>query len=384
MTTSNRWYTSVALLSLLFLAACGGDSGLGPDGDNFDRRAMLVHWADEIIVPSFASFEDDATALDAAAADFSESPTQTTLDELRAAWEEAYLGFQWVSMYHTGPAMNFTSGATFRTFINTYPTDRDEIHDSVESGEWNLELPSLMDAQGLPALDYLLYGVDESDTDLLTRYQSGPDAADWRRYLTDVATRIHTLAETVGNEWQNEYRDTFVENDGAGANASVDRMVNDFIFDYEKYLRAGKVGIPAGILPGAGFNTGTKLPGHVEAPYRGDLSRDLLMEALTAAERFFRGQAFQESTTGPSLEDYLDYINDLREESRLSLQILDQFEKARQEILELDEDLKVQVEQENSLMLEAYDALQRNVVYLKTDMLQDLYISVNYTDADGD
>lgn len=374
MTTSSRWYTPVALLSLLLLAACGGESGLGPDGDNFDRRAMLVHWADEIIIPSFASFEDDAAALEQAASDFSDSPAQATLDELRTAWEEAYLGFQWVSMYEAGPAME----PMFRDFLNLYPTDTDEIQQNVESGEWNLELPSLMDSQGFPALDYLLYGLEESDANLLDRYQVGPNASAWRTYLTDVATRIHSLAETVGSGWQNEYRDLFVENDGTGATASVDRMVNDYIYDYEKHLRAGKVGIPAGVF------SGTPLPGHVEAPYRGDLSRDLLLEALTAAERFFRGQSFQGNQTGPSLQAYLDYMNELRGEAALASQIMDQFEVARQSILVLDPNLRLQVEQENEKMLQAYDELQQNVVWLKTDMLQALSINVDYVDADGD
>lgn len=353
---------------------------MGPAGDNFDRRAMLVHWADGIIIPSFASFESDAAALDQAATGFAESPSQSTLDELRTAWEEAYLGFQWVSMFEVGPAMTHM----LRDYVNLYPTKPDEIHQSVESGEWNLELPSLMDAQGFPALDYLLYGLEESDAELLARYQSGPDAEIWRAYLSDVSARIHLLAGTVHTEWETEYRDQYVENDDDGETASVDRTVNGYIFDYEKHLRAGKVGIPAGVLPGAGFNTGTLLPGHVEAPYRGDLSRELLLEALTAAERFFRGQAFQGSTSGPSLEAYLDYLNELRGEPLLATQILDQFEVARQAILELDENLKLQVDQENSLMLQAYDALQRNVVYLKTDMLQALGINVSYTDTDGD
>ena len=35
-------------------------------------------------------------------------------------------------------------------------------------------------------------------------------------------------------------------------------------------------------------------------------------------------------------------------------------------------------------MLEAYDAIQQGVVYLKTDMLSLMSISVDYMDADGD
>jgi hypothetical protein len=35
-------------------------------------------------------------------------------------------------------------------------------------------------------------------------------------------------------------------------------------------------------------------------------------------------------------------------------------------------------------MLETYNELQRNVVFIKVDMLQALSIDVDYVDADGD
>ena len=39
---------------------------------------------------------------------------------------------------------------------------------------------------------------------------------------------------------------------------------------------------------------------------------------------------------------------------------------------------------DNNEMIEAYDALQKVVVNLKTDMLISLSITVDYADADGD
>ena len=44
----------------------------------------------------------------------------------------------------------------------------------------------------------------------------------------------------------------------------------------------------------------------------------------------------------------------------------------------------MQIETNNIDMLYAYDALQEGVVKLKTDMLFNLNISVDYIDADGD
>lgn len=388
----------LSALALLFVS-CSGEESVGPGTDNFDRRAMLTHWADEIIIPSLNHFTDLSADLEQSAGSFTDSPNETTLEELREAWEQAYLGFQWVSMFEIGPAMDVggDTGSTFRDFLNFYPADTAETEDMddtdidsvVEEGSWNLELPSMRDHQGFPALDYLLYGLADTDEQLLATYQSGTNAGEWKAYLDDLASRIHLLASTVRDGWTDGYRDPFVSNDGGGANAAVDMMVNDYIYHYEKHLRAGKVGIPAGVLPGSseGF-AGTPLPGHVEAPYRGDLSRALLLEALNASEQFFRGTSFDDAGSGPSLRTYLDYVTEGGQRANLSSTILDQFEASRQVILALDENLgrqlSRQVEEDDIAMLQAYDALQQNVVYMKTDMVQALGVNIAYTDTDGD
>ncbi|MEX2585875.1 MAG: imelysin family protein, partial [Balneolaceae bacterium] len=202
---------------LLLLVACSGEESLGPDTDNFDRRAMLVHWADEIIVPSFSAFAEQTASLESAAGEFVDDPSVTTLAGVREAWEEAYIGFQWVSMFEIGPAMEVGggTGSTFRDFLNLYPTDTAETDDSDDSdiefvvgeGSWNLELPSMRDHQGFPALDYLLYGLADSDEELLAIYLSGSNADDWKAYLNDLAFRIHQLASTVRDGWTDGYRD---------------------------------------------------------------------------------------------------------------------------------------------------------------------------------
>jgi cell division protease FtsH len=57
---------------------------------------------------------------------------------------------------------------------------------------------------------------------------------------------------------------------------------------------------------------------------------------------------------------------------------------AKDKINNLDNNFRLQLLNDNSSMLEAYDALQQVVVDLKTDMLISLQITVDYVDADGD
>ncbi|MEX0684594.1 MAG: imelysin family protein [Balneolales bacterium] len=369
---------TLSVLSIIILTvigySCSDDGPSGPDVLDFDRQSMLKNWADNIIIPSFTALSEKTEELDSTAERFASEPTLIHLEELRGAWEAAYLSFQNVSMFEMGQAMQLR----YRDQMNIYPTDVVEIQNNIESGSYNLELPSLNDSQGFPALDYLLYGLSETDSGILEYYTTGTNSEDYRTYVTDLTTRIDELTREVNLHWIETYRDEFVQNDGGGANASVDMTVNDYIFYYEKALRAGKVGIPAGVF------SGTPLSTHLEAYYRKDLSTDLLLQALNATQDFFNGKHFESDETGESLNSYLDYLNTIKNSDDLSTLINMQFDAARDKIESLDDNLVNQVENDNAQMLSAYDELQMNVVYMKVDMLQALNINVDYVDADGD
>jgi hypothetical protein len=365
---------ALILLSLLFAWSCTDSSTSGLNEDDFAREAILVNWADNIIIPAFEDFAAKTSALKSATEQFSNNPTQQTLAELRQEWVESYTAWQRVSMFEMGKAMELR----YRDNLNIYPTDTDEILENIREGTYNLELPSLNNSQGFPALDFLLYGLDESDQELLSYYTTHENADSYKGYVTDVATRIDTLTGTVLEEWQNGYRDEFVSNSGNGANSSLDMMVNDYIFYYEKILRAGKIGIPAGVF------SGTALDGHIEGFYSKVYSKSLFLESLRASQNFFNGRNFGSQATGESLSSYLEFLNTTKDGSALSGLINSQFEEARLRAEGLESNLSDQVKKNNTKMLSAYDALQRNVVFMKVDMLQALNINVDYVDADGD
>ncbi|MEX0721260.1 MAG: imelysin family protein, partial [Balneolaceae bacterium] len=286
------------IFSLSLIAyACTSDHPSGPESSDFDRQEMLKNWADNIIIPAFDSFKEETAQLKTAADGFTSNPTLETLNNLRATWETAYLSFQHVYMFEVGAAMNLR----YHDNLNIYPADTEEIHKNIE-GSYNLELPSLNNSQGFPALDYLLYGLSDADSELLSYYTTGENPEGYRAYLTDLTTRIDDLTGQVLTFWEEGFRNEFIENDGNGSNTSVDMMVNDYIFYYEKVLRAGKVGIPAGVF------SGMPLSSHVEAYYRADLSKALLLEALTATQNFFNGKHFNSNENGESLSSYLDFL----------------------------------------------------------------------------
>ncbi|WP_432410778.1 imelysin family protein [Rasiella sp. SM2506] len=342
--------------------------------DSFDRSAMLVHWADNSIVPSYNQFTADVALLSTRSGSFIQTPDQATLTAVRNAYKDAYIAFQNISMFEIGPAET----VRFRDRMNTYPTNVSEIESFSISGNTDFTLPSTNDAQGFPAIDYMIYGVGSTDAEILDFYTTHPNAEKNRDYLTALTNSILDLATNVRDSWTGGFRDDFVNNNGSSASASVDKLTNDFIFYYEKSLRAGKIGIPAGVFSNA------PLPNTVEAFYTKDFSKTLAVAGLNATERFFRGQSFSGNQTGPSYASYLNFLNTIKNGEDLSGLILAQFATTKSKLNGLDSDFTNQIQMDNGKMLETYDELQRNVILLKVDMLQALSIDVDFVDADGD
>lgn len=362
------------LLLPLVLWTCGEDDAPPTPVDNFDRLAMLTHWADNYIIPGYTAFSESANELAVVVAAFTAEPNTATLTTLREKWLDAYLLWQQVSMLEVGRAATLN----LRNNMNVYPVDVAGVAANISAGNANLELPSNIDRQGFGALDYLLFGTGDTDTEILEYYTSDAEAANARNYLERVALRLADLANQVLVDWKDDgYRETFVNNNGSSTNAAVDVFTNNFIFYYEKALRAGKVGIPAGVF------SGNPLATHVEAPYSAIYSRQLLETALGAFRSFFVGEGFDQEPSGPS---YAAYVRELQADADMDLikDIEDQWDSASQKIATLDSNFGEQVRSDNISLLETYDELQRNVVRLKVDMVQLLGVVITYVDADGD
>ncbi|SDX07091.1 imelysin family protein [Aequorivita viscosa] len=359
----------------LILASCSNSSD-NPESadDNFDRGAMLANWADNIIIPAYTSFNAKAADLKTKTSEFSTNPTVEKLQELRNTWESAYVSFQHVSMFEIGKAEELR----FRNRVNIYPTDTAQIEGFISTGEYNLDLPSTIDAQGFPALDYMINGLATNDYEIISFYTSHTNAEGYKNYVNTLASTISSLSAEVLTSWTAGYRDVFVSNTASSASGAVDKFTNAYIFYYEKSLRAGKIGIPAGV-----YSNGV-LPEKVEAFYKEDISKKLLLESITATHNFFNGKKFDGNTNGPSFKTYLDYLNTIKNGENLSALIDGQFTVAHNKANELNPNFVEQIATDNTKMLQTFDELQRNVVLMKVDMVQALNISINYVDADGD
>ena len=360
---------------VILMVACSTDDDPAatspPAGqEDFDRTAMLANWADNIILPAYQHYSGQLAELQAAAEAFAEAPAAAQLTTLRSAWLDAYVAWQSVEMFEIGKAEEIG----LRNYTNIFPTSADDIEASISQRDFTLALPSKNDQQGFPALDYLLHGVATTDEAIVARYA---DEA-YRTYLIAVVQRMVELTDEVVSDWEGPYRDTFVNDAGSSATSSFNKFANDYLFYYEKALRAGKVGIPAGVF------SGTPLPDKVEGRYAGEVSKVLFAAALDATQRFFNGKHFGRDTEGESLASYLAYLNTAQDGEDLGARINEQFNNARQATGTLNDNFAEQVNTDNEALLATYDQLQQNVVLLKVDMFQALNVKVDFVDNDGD
>jgi predicted lipoprotein len=361
---------SLLFVSIITLSACStSEETLPIVTDSFDRGAMLVNIADNIIIPAYEDFGSKMNTLKTAGETFTTVTTQTNLEALRTSWFSAYKTWQHIEMFNIGKAEE----VQFTFYMNIYPLTVKDVEDNIANGNYDLNSVNNQDAQGFPALDYLLNGIASTDIAILEKYTTASNKDNYKKYITAVLNQMNDLTTQVILDFKAQ-KNTFVSNTSNTLTGSVNELINDYIFYYEKRLRASKFGIPAGIF------SSSSLPEKVEGFYKNDISKELSLEALTAVKNLFEGKYYNSSTTGASFKDYLIKLD----RADIATSISSQFETARTEINKLNNSFSIQINEDNTAMTKSYDELQKSVVLLKVDMLQAFNISVDYVDADGD
>ena len=154
-------------ISIVTLHACSSSEEIVPTiTDSFDRNALLVNIADNIIIPAYEDFSSKMGALNTAGETFTTTPNQANLEALRSSWFAAYKVWQHIEMFDIGKAEELQ----FKFYMNIYPVTVSDIEETAELQANGIKWPSWT-SQGLPALDYLLYGLDTDSIFLLCNFK---------------------------------------------------------------------------------------------------------------------------------------------------------------------------------------------------------------------
>lgn len=363
-----KWYLFTGILALMMTLAVVSctkkDDDDAEPSNELDRKPMLENYANNYVLPAYNDMETSLNKLKAVISDFSTNPTLSKYFEAQLELENAYLQWQSTDLYQFGPGED----AQLRSFVNTFPVTVSKVKSNISSGSYDLEAFGNKDAQGFPALDYML---NDMELDMFT---TEPMAANRRQYLLDVVTKMADKVSAVRQQWET-YKTTFIENTGTDASGSLSQMVNNYVLYYERYLRGGKVGIPAGAM------TGTALPSNVESLYTPENSKKYLIAALNAVLRFYQGDRLVHE----SMKTYLVALGTTDDNGKLIADLVEEeMNQAIQSVERLGGTLQYNIINNKTQVLEAYDEIQDVVPLLKVDMVSAFSISITYTDNDGD
>tara|TARA_B110000881_G_scaffold130006_1_gene114253 strand:- start:373 stop:1455 length:1083 start_codon:yes stop_codon:yes gene_type:complete len=354
---------SFTFILIFLIFSCSSDNDDSSSEVWEQKSEMLTNWADNFIIPSHSTLLNNLVYLEGAGNSFTNLPNQQNLDSLRTVFINAYMSWQYVEMFDIGPAEE----SYYKSKMNIYPTTISRIEINIQNENTDFNNSNNYSAQGFPALDYLLYGIETSDELIVSKYNTD---SKYLSYLSEIINQMLQNTYPIVEEWES-YRNSFISSVENTATSSVNKMTNDFIYYYEKGFRANKFGIPAGVFSGGA------LPEKVEAYYNKNISKALALESFQAIKNFYNGNG------GVSLRQYISEVS-TAEYSELSTDILDLFNIAENLINGLDDNFYNQILTNNVQVLEAYDAIQQGTILLKTDMLSVLQIPTDYVDADGD
>ena len=243
------------------------DSQNTTTNESFDHQKMLTNWADNIIIPSITSFKNSLTQLQEVANIFVNDPTSDNLLSLKEIWFTSYLKWQYVEMFDIGIAEEIY----LKNRLNLYPANIEKIQNNILSKNYDLDQSNNFSSQGFSAIDYLLFGIQENESSLIEQYSN--ESLNYGTYLIDIINKMISLIDKVNNQWEGQFRETFITSTDNTATSSINIVVNDFVYYFEKGYRANKFGIPAGVF------SGDPLPDRIEAYYCENYSKLLSLEA---------------------------------------------------------------------------------------------------------
>ncbi|MBC7861467.1 MAG: imelysin family protein [Bacteroidia bacterium] len=371
--TKTVWiFSMTCLIFVFFIFSCKNkkEEEATPE-DSFDKSGMLANYADNLIVPSYSALKISIDSLAYLNSQFVSNPVLSSLTDLQSGFQTAYLSYQQVSVFEFGPAETELLRASF----NVFPCDTVQINSNISSGIYDLASASNADAKGLPALDFLLYGSSQNNTQVLAKFTTATDAANAKTYLTALINELKTKSDAVNAGWVS-YASGFKSNTGSDVSGSIGQLVNQLNYDFE-LLKNSRIGIPLGKK-----TLGVPLPEKAEAFYS-QQSLVLAMKNLESIENIYLGRDAQNNDR-LGLDDYLVHAGAQYTSGTLNDAIKNKFVSAKSKLALISGPLSQAVVSDPATVDLAYAELQQLVVLLKVDMPSALGVLITYQDNDGD
>lgn len=181
---------------------CGGGSSVTDPGVNYP--ALVAATADEVVVPGYAAMAASMAALESEAGAFCAAPTAGGLEALRAAWRDAIGAWLEVAWLDFGPVEDDNR----RLRIEFWPDANGNVRRSVDQVLARSEpvteevlAGQSVAAQGLPALELLLFDPSSGTLDAFVAPEGGPRRC---AFAVAIAANLSTIADSIRDAWRRD------------------------------------------------------------------------------------------------------------------------------------------------------------------------------------
>lgn len=357
------------LLLLLPFFAC--DNNGSSSENDFDRKAMLEHYGQHIIQPAYGTLQSNTEKLKAQVDALTTALDDTSLQQARASWRTAYESWQNANAFNFGPGGEEGTRKSLVEEIGLFPVSESKIESRIASGAWNMN-DFDRDARGFLAIEYLLYGKNQSTAEVLNAFQISPNR---RQYLKDLVQNLVSSTTNVRTAWS-AYYPGFVANDGTDVGSSISLLYNEYVRSYEA-LKNFKVALPLGKRPGQVQPE----PQLVEAYYSAT-SLDMIKLHWASVERLWYGQD-PAGADGPGFREYLASVEGgdmLIGQTEAQMAVV----RSALAAVPANQSLSELMAAEAPEVVALNDELQKFTRFIKSDMSSLLGIAITFASGDGD
>lgn len=356
-----NWYVAYSLIAIIFTSlmftACNDDDENGPTETDFTD--LLSNQVNEVIIPTMETYQGKMSDFVNAVNGFASSIDEANLNDLRSAYQAAYLAYQATAVHNYFA----TANQALVTTSNLFPIDVALLENLIDTESYDFNTSAQERANGFPAIDYMLYGPE----DVLAYFN-----ADAKRlaFLEALVNDMKSKSDVLVSQWNGNLKTNFVENGGTSLGSSISVQLNESVLYYEIHIRENKVGIPIGRL-GPNDSPIPADPTKIEAYYQSlfDGNENFTMALLRASIEEMEDLYLGETSTGADEQGYDDLLV-AREQSSIDDDIKAQYVDIYNKI-------------SNRTSISGDDSLYESVQALVTWYKSDLFPVLNVQDADG-
>lgn len=352
-------------LTLIIFYACEKEKPADQSG-NFDRKAMLQNYADNLIKPAFADLQTQNSALKLATDAFANAPDETKLNAVKLAFDNAYSSFMFANAYNFGPAGEEGIRKALVEEIGAWPINSDTVEVNINANNATLS-DFRRDNRGYNAVDYLVNNFTVAD------YTSTPNR---KLYLQAVVNKITTQVDEVVSDWNGAYYNTFINNTGTDVGSSTAQLYNEFLRGVEN-LKNQKLGLPLGKRAGQVKPEPLK----VEALYNQQSLKYLKLNII-AINNIWYGKS-KTGVDGVGFENYLNSVTGgaaLVAKTEAQIKVIDDFLNT----IPNSPSLQYQIATNFTALNTLYNEIQKQTRNYKSDMSSLLGIAITFNSGDGD